>query len=352
MARTKETARKSSSVVITPAKSNKRKYTKRQPTAPGALSDEPVSDSDSSATESVTHPLAFCSFDGHSSATESVTNPKVKVAKEPKEKKEKAVKEPKEKKEKAVKEPKEKKEKVVEESKENEKVVETPNELTGATCSTQFCNDVTGSDRCSHHPNPLFGACVEVIVPTEFALIEAVPVDFPKTVISKEKVEKVDDVIEPKVDDVIEPKEKKEPKVKAVKEPKEKKEKAVKEPKEKKEKAVKEPNEKKVKAVYVLGVNVRAVKEPKTIINEVQQSEISELGLELSEDENGEEEIEEEEIEEDEDELVVTEKIWMGKMYLVDENSGNMYDVATEKLIPEKHWDGFNVIMKSKVNAN
>ena len=276
-------------VVITPAKSNKRKYTKRQPTAPCALSDESVSsDSDSSATESVTNP--------------KVKVAKVKAVKEPKEKKEKAVKEPKEKKEKAVKEPKEKKEKAVE-------VI--PTELIGVTCSTPLCNGavVAGSDRCLYHP---VSACVEVLVPTELAPIEAVPVDFTQTDISKVKA-------------VKEPKEKKEPKVKAVKEPK-------------------------VKAVYVLGVNVRAVKETKTI-NEVQQSDISELGLELSEDENGEDEVEEDEVEEDEDELVVTEKIWMGKMYLVDENSGNIYDVVTEKLIPEKRWDGFNVLM-NKAKAN
>ena len=318
MARTKETARKSSietalgdlklgsssvanitemigNVVITPAKSNKRKYTKRQPTAPGALSDESVSsDSDSSATESVTNP--------------KVKVAKVKAVKEPKEKKEKAVKEPKEKKEKAVKEPKEKKEKAVKEPKEKaveepkEKDVEViPTELIGVTCRMPMCNGavVSGSDRCLYHP---VSACVEVLVPTELAPIEAVPVDFTQTDISKVK-------------------------------------------------AVKEPKEKKEKAVYVLGVNVRAVKEPKTIINEVQQSDISELGLELSEDENGEDEVEEDEVEEDEDELVVTEKIWMGKMYLVDENSGNIYDVATEKLIPEKRWDGFNVLMnKAKVN--
>ena len=71
----------------------------------------------------------------------------------------------------------------------------------------------------------------------------------------------------------------------------------------------------------------------------------------MSGDENEieENEIEENEIEENEDDLEVTEKKWMDKMYLVDVKTGNMYDVVTEQLLPDKHWDGFNVVKKVSV---
>ena len=77
--------------------------------------------------------------------------------------------------------------------------------------------------------------------------------------------------------------------------------------------------------------------------NEIEENEIEENEIE----ENEENEIEENE--ENEDDLEVTEKKWMDKMYLVDVKTGNMYDVVTEQLLPDKHWDGFNVVKKVSV---
>ena len=112
--------------------------------------------------------------------------------------------------------------------------------------------------------------------------------------------------------------------------------------KEKKEKAVKAPKEKKEKKV-----------------DELPSDDDDDLGLQMSGDENEIEENEieeneieeneENEIEENEDDLEVTEKKWMDKMYLVDVKTGNMYDVVTEQLLPDKHWDGFNVVKKVSV---
>ena len=148
------------------------------------------------------------------------------------------------------------------------------------------------------------------------------------------------------------------PKEKAVKAPKEK---AVKTPKAPKEKAVKAPKEKAVKDSNKSNTVSQSNGDDSNVNEEWNcelpptppQSETNSIisnylftvkQLEIKQLEDADEDAVSGD--DDDDGLDVVEKLWMNKKYLVEESSGDIYDIDSEKLIPGKHWDGFNIIMK------
>ena len=290
--------------------SKKRKYTKRQPVDASAQTEHSAGRVEkrkrtSSTSSEATLSSETVQSDSDGAESDSVKAPKEKAVKAPKEKTVKAPKEVKEKAPKAVKTPK-------------ETVVNPPNE-TVVIDNTQSIENITQS--------------AEPVLQVEEA-------DFTKTVISKA------------------PKEPKAPKEKAVKEkavkepkaPKEKTAKAVKEPKAPKEKtakAPKAPKEKADKAASIEPIEPVAQIEPQQ--ENTPASE--ELVLENSEDgdsvvENGDDTENGDDNEDATDETVVTEKLWMDRRFLVDEATGDMYDLVTEKPIQDSRWDGFNVVKR------
>ncbi len=280
-----------SQVAISPPTldSKKRKYNKRQPVDSSSQT-ECYADrvEKRKRTPSTSSEATLSDSDGAES--DSVKAPKAKAPKAPKAPKEKAVKAPKEK---AVKAPKAPKEKAVKAPKET--VIEHTESIENTTQSAE--------------PVP-----------------QVEEADFTKTVISKAPNEKA---------------------VKAVKTPKEKAPKAVKAPKEKAPKAVKEKAPKAVKEKAAKAHNETSMQPIEPHQENTPASE--DLGLENSEDGDSDGDSDGEDGDDNEDateELVVTEKIWMNLKYLVDERTGDMYDIVSEKIIPDKHWDGFNVVMK------